>query len=289
MPTAISSGPTSIVAAVDGGDDEQRDDVVDDDDRQQEAAQPVGEARADQGEHAEREGGVGRHRHAPALGRVVAGVEGEVDRDRDDHPAEGGEHRQGQAAALAQLADVELAPHLEPDDEEEERHQAVVDPVAQVLGDARGADLDRERRCARRSRRRRGRCWPRRAPRPPPPAGRRRCRSRCARKSRSGACRLRAQAVRPLNLDWVAASLIPAAFHPPVTLVRMRRMLQLVLLSAALAICGAVPAQAALTPTITSFPSSDPLSTESHPYAIAAGRDGAALVHRSLRNRRSGG
>ena len=35
-----------------------------------------------------------------------------------------------------------------------------------------------------------------------------------ARKSRSGPCRLRAQAVRPLNLDWVPESLIPAAFHP---------------------------------------------------------------------------
>ena len=36
------------------------------------------------------------------------------------------------AAALAQLAEVELALGLEADDEEEERHQALVDPVAQV-------------------------------------------------------------------------------------------------------------------------------------------------------------
>ena len=120
-------------AAVGGDDDEQRDDVVDDDDRQQEAAQPVGEARADEGQHAERERGVGRHRHPPPLGRALAGVEGEVDRDRDDHPADGRQHRQGEPAALAELADVELAPHLEPDDEEEERHQAVVDPIAEVL------------------------------------------------------------------------------------------------------------------------------------------------------------
>jgi virginiamycin B lyase len=51
-------------------------------------------------------------------------------------------------------------------------------------------------------------------------------------------------------------------------------MLSLVLLSAALAICGAVPAHAALTPTITSYPASDPFSPESHPYSIAAGPDG---------------
>jgi streptogramin lyase len=54
----------------------------------------------------------------------------------------------------------------------------------------------------------------------------------------------------------------------------MRRTLQLVLLLVTLAICGAVPAQAALTPTITTFPSSDPFSPESHPYSIAAGPDG---------------
>ena len=47
------------------------------------------------------------------------------------------------------------------------------------------------------------------------------------------------------------------------------------LLGLALAISGALPAQAALTPTINTFPSSDPLSSESHPYAIAAGSDGA--------------
>jgi virginiamycin B lyase len=54
----------------------------------------------------------------------------------------------------------------------------------------------------------------------------------------------------------------------------MRRPIQLVLLGLALAICAAVPAEAALTPTATSFPSSKPLSSESHPYAIAAGSDG---------------
>jgi hypothetical protein len=134
------------VLAVGERDHQQRDHVVDDDDRQHEAAQAVGEARPDQGEHPEGEGGVGRHRDAPPLRRPLARVEGQVDGDRHRHPAEGGEHRQGQATALAQLADVELAADLEPDDEEEERHQAVVDPLAKVLGDARVPDPDRERR-----------------------------------------------------------------------------------------------------------------------------------------------
>src|SRR6266480_1493658 len=73
-------------------------------------------------------------------------VDGQIDRDRDGHAAEAGENRQRQPAALAQLSDVELAPHLEPDDEEEKGHQAGVDPVAEILGDSRAADADREAR-----------------------------------------------------------------------------------------------------------------------------------------------
>ena len=71
-------------------------------------------------------------------------VEREVDQHRHRHAADAGEHGQRDAPALAQLAHVELAPRLEADDEEEERHQAVVDPVAQVLGERRVAERDRE-------------------------------------------------------------------------------------------------------------------------------------------------
>ena len=62
-----------------------------------------------------------------------AEVEGEVDEHRDRHAADPREHRQRDAPPLAQLAHVELAPCREPDDEEEEGHQALVDPVAQIL------------------------------------------------------------------------------------------------------------------------------------------------------------
>ena len=55
----------------------------------------------------------------------------------------------------------------------------------------------------------------------------------------------------------------------------MRRTFQVVLVGLALAICGAIPAQAALTPTINTFPASDPPSSESGPRAIATGSDGA--------------
>ena len=51
-------------------------------------------------------------------------------------------------------------------------------------------------------------------------------------------------------------------------------MLQVVLLGLALAVWGAFPA-AALTPSIDTFPASDPPSSETGPRAIAAGSDGA--------------
>ena len=61
-------------------------------------------------------------------------------------PAERREQRQDEPPALAQLPEVELAARLEPDDEEEERHQAAVDPVPQVERDPVAAEVDREGR-----------------------------------------------------------------------------------------------------------------------------------------------
>ena len=74
------------------------------------------------------------------------GVHGDVDQDRHEHPAEPGRHRQREPPPLAQLAHVELATRLEPHDEEEERHQARVQPVLQRLRDAVIAEVDREDR-----------------------------------------------------------------------------------------------------------------------------------------------
>ena len=131
---------------VHGRDHEERDDVVDDRDRDHEGAQAIGEPRADQGEQSERERGVGRHRDAPAMGGRATGVEREVDRDGDRHAADRSEQRQGEPPPLPQLPEVELPSRLQPDDEEEEGHQAAVHPVAKVERDAPATDPDRERR-----------------------------------------------------------------------------------------------------------------------------------------------
>src|SRR6266508_4196861 len=62
------------------------------------------------------------------------------------HAAERGEDGHGHAPPLPQFAHVELAPHLQTDDEEEEGHQAVVDPATQLLGDPPAPQPDGEPR-----------------------------------------------------------------------------------------------------------------------------------------------
>ena len=132
------------VVRVGDADHEQGDEVVHDHHCEHEHAQPVRAGAPDEREDAQRERRVGRHRRAPAGRPRPAGVEREVDQDRHRQPAEPGQQRQHRAASLAQVADVELAPCLEADHEEEEGHQAVVDPAVQVLADPVAPDADRE-------------------------------------------------------------------------------------------------------------------------------------------------
>ena len=54
-------------------------------------------------------------------------------------------------AELAQLARVDLAPDLEPDDEEEDHHQAVVDPEVQIALEREPAGAKADRRVHRAS------------------------------------------------------------------------------------------------------------------------------------------
>ena len=63
-----------------------------------------------------------------------------------DDAAQRGEHRERRRAALAQLTESELALDLQADDEEEDRHQRVVDPVAQVELEHAEVELARPQR-----------------------------------------------------------------------------------------------------------------------------------------------
>ena len=130
------------VPAVGDRDDRDPGQVVDDGEGEQVGADAIGQPAADQGERAEREGGVGRHRHAPAVLGRPSGVEDQVDADGHDHAAKAGQERQRDPAPHPQLAHVELTPRLQPDDQEEQRHQPGVHELAQVDDHARAADQE---------------------------------------------------------------------------------------------------------------------------------------------------
>ncbi len=87
------------LGAVEERDDRDGADVVDDRRRGQEDAQLHRHARAHHGDQRDREGGVGRHRHAPAVGPRPVGNDERVQRGGHDHPAErgGDRHRRGLA------------------------------------------------------------------------------------------------------------------------------------------------------------------------------------------------
>ena len=137
------------VVGVGERDDEERGDVVDDHQREQEHAQSRRAVAADEREDPEREGGVGSDRDAPTLRVGRTAVEREIDERGCDDAADRGDDRRRQTPPLTQFAHVELAPDLEADDEEEERHQAVVDPVAQVQLDADVPEPDCDLRSSR--------------------------------------------------------------------------------------------------------------------------------------------
>ena len=122
-----------------------RADVVDDGQGEQEQPEPVGAARPEQRQDAEHERGVGRHDDAPAGTGRAGAVDRQVDRGRDEQPAERAERRGRDVPAVAQLPDADLAGDLEADDQEEQRHGGVVDPVPEVERELEVPDADRGR------------------------------------------------------------------------------------------------------------------------------------------------
>jgi hypothetical protein len=103
---------------------------------EQERLGPDRDPGAQQGQDPDREGGVGGHGDGPAPRRRAAGVDGQEDQGRDQRPSQCGDNGEGCSAGLAQPADGEFAFDLQPDDQEEDGHQGVVDPVPQIPAQA---------------------------------------------------------------------------------------------------------------------------------------------------------
>ena len=110
-------------------DHDDRADVVDDRRRGQEDAELDRHPGPEHHEERHREGGVGRHRHAPAVRPGPRGDQPGVDQRRRGHAAERRRDRQRRGARAGEMADGELALDLEADDQEEDRQEPVVDPV----------------------------------------------------------------------------------------------------------------------------------------------------------------
>ena len=121
------------VGGVEDGDHDDRADVVDDRQRQQQDLDRGRDTRTEERDHTEGEGDIGRHRNAPPCATGTAGVESGVQQCRHEHAAERGHRRKGEGTSVTELSDDQLTLDLHPDDEEEQRHEQVVDDVAQVL------------------------------------------------------------------------------------------------------------------------------------------------------------
>ena len=108
-------------------------DVVDNRDGQQQQPQRGRGAAAEQGQHANREGNVGRRRDRPAGAQCgIAAAHCQIDQRRNGHARYGRQHRQSPPGWTCQLAVQHLAFYLEADREEEQRHQGIVGPAVKV-------------------------------------------------------------------------------------------------------------------------------------------------------------
>ena len=111
-------------------------------------------APAEQRQHAQRERDVRRRGNGPAVQRRRIGdIDEHIDQRRQDHAAQRRNRRQGRLLARRQLADQQLALDLEADQEEENRHQPVVDPQQQRLVERELAKPEPEPRLQQRFRR----------------------------------------------------------------------------------------------------------------------------------------
>ena len=115
---------------VEDRDDEDCDDVVGNGERREEHADARRDATAQKRHDAERERDVCRRRHAPpARGVRVAGVDGTVDDNRCEHAAHCRDDGEQGLTDVGELAHRHLVLDFEADEQEEQRHEDVVDDV----------------------------------------------------------------------------------------------------------------------------------------------------------------
>ncbi len=131
--------------AVEQRDDQYAADVVEDRKRRKEDDEAVGNAALEQGEAPHRKSDVRRHGNGPSHAAWARVVESHEDGRRHDHPAHGGDGGQGRSRRRAELAAGELPFDLHSHDDEEERHQPVVDELEHREARPKAARTEGER------------------------------------------------------------------------------------------------------------------------------------------------
>ena len=127
---------------VENRDDEHRHQVVDDGQGEHENAEAAWNALAEERHAADDERNVGRHRNGPTAFPCFAVLKRQVDRNRCDHTAKRRGDGQCDLLGIAELSDDQLALDFEADDEEEDRHQPVVDPMGERVRELEAAHGD---------------------------------------------------------------------------------------------------------------------------------------------------
>jgi hypothetical protein len=118
---------------VEDGDHQHRPQVIDDGQGGEEYLQAGGNPRAQQGQYAQREGDVGGRRYGPPTqGFGIRCIDGGIDQPRNDHTARRGDPGERAVGPGGELAVQELAFDLQADEQKEQGHQPVVDPVQHV-------------------------------------------------------------------------------------------------------------------------------------------------------------
>lgn len=110
-------------------DDDDATDVVEDGEGCDEDVERPRHAILEKREHPDAERDVRGHRNGPSSLARLAPVEGKEDRSREHHAADRRDRRQACPRERLQLADGQLPLDLHADDEEEDRHQHVVDQL----------------------------------------------------------------------------------------------------------------------------------------------------------------
>ena len=149
-PNGDHQGPEQVryrqALDVEDSDDQDPAKVVDDRESQQEQLQPRWRATAEHRQHTQHERYVRRDRHPPSTCVLGPEVQREEDPRRNDHPPDSGQDRKRRGSRLTKLPHDQLSLDLQTHDEEEERHQGLVDPLAGVLAHLQRPRSERQRR-----------------------------------------------------------------------------------------------------------------------------------------------